>query len=52
MALTSAEKHHFMTKEELRPTIPNPHTGDIGVTLLNEVLARGGISRQDWLKAK
>ncbi|MEI6186575.1 MAG: type II toxin-antitoxin system HicA family toxin [Dehalococcoidia bacterium] len=43
-------KHHFMTKAELRLTIPNPHTGDINVPLLSEILARGGISRSEWLK--
>jgi predicted RNA binding protein YcfA (HicA-like mRNA interferase family) len=45
-------KHHFMTKDELRLTIPNPHTGDISVPLLSEILARGGISRAEWLNTK
>ena len=41
-----------MTKDELRLTIPNPHAGDISVTLLSEILARGGIGRADWLNTK
>ena len=45
-------EHHFMTKAELRLTVPNSHTGDISAPLLSEILARGGISRQDWLKTK
>jgi predicted RNA binding protein YcfA (HicA-like mRNA interferase family) len=45
-------KHHFMTKDELRLTIPNPHAGDISVSLLSEILARGGISRPDWINTK
>ena len=43
-------KHHFMTKGELRLTIPNPHTHDIGIPLLKEILAQAGISREEWLK--
>jgi len=45
-------KHHFMTKDELRLTIPNPHAGGISVPLLSEILARGGISRAEWLNIK
>jgi len=44
-------KHHFMIKGELRLTIPNPHVGDISVSLLGEILSRGGISRAGWLNA-
>ena len=42
-------KHHFMVKGEFRLTIPNPHTRDIGVPLLKEILTRAGISREEWL---
>ena len=45
-------KHNFMVRGELRLTIPNPHTGDINISLLSEILSRGNISRQDWLRAK
>ena len=43
-------KHYFMTKDEFRLTIPNPHTRDIGVPLLKEILARARINREEWLK--
>jgi hypothetical protein len=42
-------KHHFMTKGTLRLTIPNPHSEDIGIALLKEILSRGGINRNEWL---
>ncbi len=45
-------KNHFMTKDELRLTIPNPHTSEISIPLLSEILARGGISRADWINTK
>ena len=45
-------KHNFMVRGELRLTIPNPHTGDIDISLLSEILSRGNISRQEWLTAK
>jgi predicted RNA binding protein YcfA (HicA-like mRNA interferase family) len=43
-------KHHFMIKSEFRLTIPNPHTRDIGVPLLKEILTRAGVSREEWLR--
>ncbi len=45
-------KHHFLTKDGLRLTIPNPHAGDISVPLLSEILARSGIGRNEWLNTK
>ena len=45
-------KHNFMVKGGLRLTIPNPHASDVSVPLLSEILARGDISREEWLKAK
>lgn len=45
-------KHYFMTKGQMRLTIPLPHAGDISVPLLKEILARGNISREEWLKTK
>jgi predicted RNA binding protein YcfA (HicA-like mRNA interferase family) len=44
-------KHYFMTKESLRLTIPNPHTEDIGISLLKEILARAGLDRGEWLNS-
>jgi predicted RNA binding protein YcfA (HicA-like mRNA interferase family) len=45
-------KHLFMVRNGLRLTIPNPHTGNIGVSLLSEILERGCISRGEWLQVK
>ena len=44
----SGGKHEFMVREQLTLTIPNPHGGDIGKTLLAAVLKQAGIRRQDW----
>jgi hypothetical protein len=44
-------KHYFVTKGDLRLTIPNPHSEDIGIPLLKEILNRAGIDRDEWLKA-
>jgi predicted RNA binding protein YcfA (HicA-like mRNA interferase family) len=43
-------KHYFMTKGSLRLTIPNPHSEDIGISLLKEILTRAGIDRNEWLR--
>jgi hypothetical protein len=43
-------KHYFMTKGNLRLIIPNPHSEDIGIPLLREILSRAGIDRDEWLK--
>jgi len=43
-------KHYFMVKGTLRLTIPNPHSKDIGIPLLKEILDRAGISRKKWLE--
>jgi hypothetical protein len=43
-------RHYFMTKGSLRLTIPNPHSEDIGIPLLKEILNRAGIDRDEWLK--
>lgn len=37
-----------MRKGDLVLTIPNPHRGDIGRTLLAIVLRQAGISRAEW----
>ena len=42
-------KHYFMVKGDFRLTIPNPHSQDINVPLLKEILNRAGISRDEWL---
>ena len=45
-------KHPYMVKEELVLTIPNPHRQAIGIELLQRILQRANISRDEWLKAK
>ena len=47
-------KHEFMVRESdrLRLTIPNPHHGEIGKSLLAELLREAEISRQDWERLK
>lgn len=47
----SGGKHEFMVRGELVLTIPNPHRGDIGASLLTLVLRQAGISRKDWESA-
>jgi predicted RNA binding protein YcfA (HicA-like mRNA interferase family) len=50
----SGGRHEFMLRESdrLRLTIPNPHKGEIGKSLLAELLREAGISRADWEKLK
>ena len=44
-------RHLYMTKGGLVLTIPNPHSKDIGVELLQRILKQGWINRKDWLKS-
>lgn len=47
----SGGRHQFMTRGELVLTIPNPHRGDIGLSLLKVLLQQAGISRKEWESA-
>jgi predicted RNA binding protein YcfA (HicA-like mRNA interferase family) len=40
--------HPYMRKDGRRLTIPNVHTGDIGIGLLRQILEEAGISREEW----
>ena len=42
-------KHPYMIRAALVVTIPNPHRSDVGVNLLQRILQRAGVSRQEWL---
>ncbi|MGD0954363.1 MAG: type II toxin-antitoxin system HicA family toxin [Methanotrichaceae archaeon] len=43
-------KHPHMERGTTVIMIPNPHHGeDIGVDLLQKILRRAGISREEWL---
>ncbi|SLM27678.1 conserved hypothetical protein [Desulfamplus magnetovallimortis] len=44
----SGGKHPFMIKGDLTVTIPNPHRGDIGRSLLSRILRQADIAREDW----
>ncbi len=46
----SGGKHQFMSRGRQKIRIPNPHVGDIGASLLKEILRQAGISSEDWDK--
>lgn len=43
-------KHEFLVKGNLRLTLPNPHSGEVGKDLLSRILKQAGISREEWEK--
>jgi predicted RNA binding protein YcfA (HicA-like mRNA interferase family) len=45
-------RHEFMLRGDCRLILPNPHRGDIRVGLLQRILRRAGISREEWLSTK
>jgi len=47
----SGGKHQFMIRGSQKIRIPNPHVGDIHISLLNEILRQAGLSKEDWEKA-
>lgn len=40
--------HPHMRRGSLRLTIPNEHTGDIGVPLLRLILKKAGFEEEEW----
>lgn len=46
----SGGKHPFMVHGDLVLTVPNPHSGDIGVPLLKRILKQAGISVDQWAR--
>ncbi len=40
--------HQYMSKGQLKVSIPNPHRGDISKGLLARILTEAGISREEW----
>ena len=46
----SGGRHLFMSKGLLKVRIPNPHTGDVSIPLLAEILRQAGISKDKWNK--
>lgn len=47
----SGGKHQFMIKGKQKIRIPNPHKGEIDVSLLKEILRQAGINDEEWEKA-
>ncbi len=47
----SGGKHQFIVKGSHKIRIPNPHLGDIHVSLLKEILRQAGIPLEEWDKA-
>ena len=45
-------KHPFMQKGTRLQRIPNPHEGDIDISLLKRILRQAGISDDDWNGAR
>ena len=44
-------KHHWMRRDGLRLTIPNPHRGAIDPGLIRRILRRAGITLDEWINA-
>jgi predicted RNA binding protein YcfA (HicA-like mRNA interferase family) len=44
----SGGKHQFMVKGRLKVRIPNPHVGDIHVSLIKEIIRQAGIDAKTW----
>lgn len=41
-------RHQFKKRGRLKLPIPNPHQGDIGLQLLKRILAKAGITEDEW----
>ena len=44
----SGGKHQFMMRGDVTIGVPNPHQGDISVSLLSRILRQAGVSKDDW----
>jgi predicted RNA binding protein YcfA (HicA-like mRNA interferase family) len=47
----SGGRHQFMVKGRQKVRIPNPHQGDINLSLIKEILRQAGIPSEEWDKA-
>ena len=43
--------HEYMSRGFVEARIPNPHGSDISTDLLQRILKRAGISREEWFEA-
>lgn len=44
----AGKRHQFMQRDSLKVHIPNPHEGDISVSLLLKLLKQADITRKEW----
>ncbi len=42
--------HEYMSRGLVEARIPNPHGSDISADLLQRILKRAGISREEWFE--
>lgn len=42
-------RHPYMIKGNLVLTIPNPHKGDISISLLFRILKQANINKDEWM---
>lgn len=45
----SGGKHQFMTKNNFKLSIPNPHNKDIGIVLLAKIIKELNITSQEFM---
>jgi len=43
-------RHEFLVKGELRLILPNPHQSDISKDLLERILRKANLTREEWEK--
>lgn len=44
----SGGKHQFLVRGEITIRVPNPHQGDISLSLLSRILRQAGVSKDEW----
>ena len=44
----SGGKHQFLVRGSVRLILPNPHSSEIGSSLLARILQQAGVTRDDW----
>ncbi len=44
----SGGKHQFMVRGEITIRVPNPHQGDLSLSLLSRILRQVGVRKDDW----
>ena len=44
----SGGKHQFLVRGEITIRVPNPHQGDISLSLLSRILRQAGVIKDEW----